>query len=245
MSPQAVSTRLADAEQAQPSFLDRLRAETTRRYHDRHPFHLRMHEGRASLQELRIWAVNRYYYQTRIPIKDALILAKASDPEFRRSWIARITHQDGAGPGEGGLELWRRFSRSLGADADELSTHGSVLPGVRFACDAYVRLVERASLLEAVAASLTETLAPDLMERRIAAFERHYPTIPGEALAYFRTRVGAARADGDVSLAYVLEHARTRAEQDACVRAVVTKTEVLWHLLDCVAAECDAKRRLA
>lgn len=245
MSAQALPAHLPHAEHGAPSFLARLRTETAARYHDRHPFHLRMHEGHASLAELRIWAVNRYYYQTRIPIKDALILAKTPDSDFRRAWLERITHQDGARPGEGGLELWRRFARSLGADAEELATHRTVLPGVRFACDAYVHLVERASLLEAVAASLTETLAPGLMERRIAAFERHYPTIPADALAYFRTRVGAARLDGDRSLAYVLEHARTRAEQDACVRAVVTKTDVLWHLLDCVAAECESKRGLA
>ena len=245
MTPLAMSTHVTGVAQAQSSFLERLRSEMARSYHDRHPFHVRMHEGHASLGALRIWAVNRYYYQTRIPIKDALILAKTTDSEFRRTWIGRIVHQDGTRTGEGGLELWRRFALSLGAEADELTHHRTVLPGVRFACDGYVRLVERASLLEAVAASLTETLAPGLMERRIAAFERHYPTIPGEALAYFRTRVDAARTDGDHGLAYVLDHARTRADQDACVRAVVTKTEVLWHLLDCVSAECDSKRGLA
>jgi pyrroloquinoline-quinone synthase len=224
------------------AFVDRLRAEAARRYHDRHPFHRRMHEGELSLEELRVWAINRYYYQTRIPLKDALILAKAEDTDFRRSWIGRIVHQDGARPGEGGLELWRRFAEALGAERSELLTHRSVLPGVRFACDGYVALVARSSLLEAVAASLTETLAPELMQRRIVAFERHYPAIPREALAYFQTRVTAAREDGERGLAYVLEHARTRERQDACVRALVTKTEVLWHLLDCVAAACEKTR---
>jgi pyrroloquinoline-quinone synthase len=238
----AVRERSDDRGSDATAFLDRLRAEATRRYHDRHPFHARMHAGELRLDELRVWATNRYYYQTRIPLKDALILAKSEDPGFRRAWIGRIVHQDGARPGEGGLDLWRRFAQALGADENELLTHRSVLPGVRFACDGYVSLVERSSLLEAVAASLTETLAPELMQRRIVAFEQHYPAIPPQALAYFQTRVSAAREDGDRGLAYVLANARTEAQQDACVRALVTKTQVLWHLLDCVAAACDAMR---
>lgn len=231
-----------DAAQDRPTFLARLRKEAGARYHDRHPFHERMHEGKLGLDELKTWAENRYYYQTRIPLKDALILAKAGDPAFRRAWIGRIVHQDGERAGEGGLELWRRFAEALGAKREELETHCRVLPGVRFACDGYVALVERSSLLEAVAASLTETLAPELMERRIRAFEAHYPSLPSEALAYFRTRISAARDDGDRALAYVLEHARTRAAQDACVHALVAKTEVLWHLLDCVAQASHIKR---
>lgn len=231
-----VSRAGLEAAEDRAAFVERLRAEASRRYHDRHPFHRRMHEGKLSLDELKTWALNRYYYQTRIPVKDALILAKAEDPAFRRAWIERIVHQDGQRAGEGGLELWRRFAEALGAEREELETQRSVLPGVRFACDGYVALVARSSLLEAVAASLTETLAPSLMERRIRAFEEHYPSVPREALEYFRTRVTAAREDGDRGLAYVLDHARTRAAQDACVQALVTKTEVLWHLLDCVDA---------
>ena len=89
-----------------------LRREGERRYHDRHPFHRRMHEGSLTRRQLQEWVRNRYYYQTRIPIKDALILSKSEDPEFRRMWIRRIRDHDGDEPGEGGLVLWLRLAES-------------------------------------------------------------------------------------------------------------------------------------
>jgi pyrroloquinoline-quinone synthase len=215
-------------------FVERLRAESTGRYHDQHPFHLRMHEGGLSQAEVQLWVRNRYYYQSRIPIKDALILAKSEDPGFRRVWLRRISDHDGTVEGEGGLALWQRLGEALSIDRQELVSYSGVLPGVRFACDAYVSLVQGGTLVEAVASSLTEVLAPDLMQRRIQAFERHYPWIPSHALDYFRSRVPRARSDGEFGLAFVVEHARSRADQDRCVRALVTKTEILWHLLDAV-----------
>src|SRR5690606_18660867 len=154
-----------------------LRDEGARRYHDRHPFHLRMHDGSLSAAELRCWVRNRYYYQTRIPIKDALILAKSEDAAFRRRWRRRLCEQDGDGDDVGGLELWLRLGEAVGLERRELRDHRNVLPGVRFACDAYVESVARFSLVEAVAASLTECFAPDLMSARIQAWERHYPWV--------------------------------------------------------------------
>jgi pyrroloquinoline-quinone synthase len=224
-------------------FVERLRAESTRRYHDQHPFHLRMHEGGLSQAEVRLWVQNRYYYQSRIPIKDALIVAKSEDPAFRRVWMRRISDHDGPADGEGGLALWQRLAEALSIDRAELLSYGAVLPGVRFACDAYVSLVERATLVEAVASSLTEVLAPDLMQRRIDAFERFYPWIPADALDYFRTRVPRARSDGEFAIAFVVEHARSRDDQDRCVRALVTKTEILWHLLDAVELASGSSRK--
>ena len=243
MNAPARVTHRDSAGDAPAVFLERLRSESQRRYHDQHPFHLRMHQGALSREELRLWVKSRYYYQTRIPIKDALILAKSEDPAFRRTWLQRITDHDGRVEGEGGLALWQRLGEALSIDRAELVSLSGVLPGVRFACDAYVSLVERAPLVEAVASSLTEVLAPDLMERRIAAFERHYPWIPAQALDYFRGRVKAARNDGQFALAFVLEHALTRAEQDRCVRALITKTEILWHLLDAVEHASGSSRK--
>jgi pyrroloquinoline-quinone synthase len=224
------------------AFLKRLRDEASSRYHDQHPFHHRMHQGLCTPVELRSWALNRYYYQTRIPIKDALILAKSEDSAFRRLWLERIRDQDGDAEGEGGLAQWRRLAEALGVTRAELDSHCSVLPGVRFACDGYVALVEKASLVEAVAASLTEMLAPSLMQERLAAFERHYPWVAAEALAYFRGRISRAREDGERALAFVLERARTPELETACMAALVQKTRVLWHLLDCVEADSAARR---
>jgi pyrroloquinoline-quinone synthase len=219
-----------------PSFVERLRAEGGSRYHDRHPFHVRMHAGGCSRAELRRWVLNRYYYQTRIPIKDALIVAKSDDPAFRRQWLRRLQDHDGTEDGDGGLALWLRLARGVGLDADEVASCRSVLPGVRFACDGYVELVRERSLVEAVASSLTEFFAPDLMSRRIQAWERHYPWVSPEMLAYFRSRVPRARQDSLEAVDFVVRHATTRELQERCVAALIRKTEILWHLLDSVYA---------
>jgi pyrroloquinoline-quinone synthase len=218
------------------AFVARLRDEGGRRYHAEHPFHRAMHEGALSREQLQAWVANRYYYQTRIPIKDALIVSKSEDPRFRRMWLHRIVDHDGAAEGEGGLALWRRLGRAVGIDEGALVRFERVLPGVRFACDAYVTLVREASLVEAVASSLTEFFAPDLMQRRIAAWERHYPWIGAEALDYFRSRVPRASRDAEEAMAFVVAHAPTVELQDGCVAALIRKTEILWHLCDCVMA---------
>jgi pyrroloquinoline-quinone synthase len=216
---------------APDAFVAWLREEGARRYHAHHPFHLRMHAGALDPPALRAWVLNRYYYQTRIPVKDALILSKSEDPAFRRWWIRRLHDHDDE---DGGLALWLRLAAAVGCDVEEVASCRSVLSGVRVACDAYVTLVREVSLVEAVASSLTECFAPDLMAERVAAWERHYTWVDREALAYFRGRVPRARRDGEEALAWVVREARTRDLQTACVAALVRKTEILWHLLDAV-----------
>jgi len=215
-------------------FIRWLRGEGERRYHDRHPFHARMHEGKLSREQLQQWVLNRYYYQSRVPIKDAIILSKSEDPAFRRMWIQRIHDHDGDREGEGGLALWLRLAEGVGLDPEEVSSFKKVLPGVRFACDAYVQLVQRVSLVEAVASSLTESFAPDLMSRRIEAWEKHYPWVRADVLEYFRTRVTRARRDSEQAIEFVCRNATTPELQENCVAALVRKTEILWHLLDCL-----------
>jgi pyrroloquinoline-quinone synthase len=216
-------------------FVAWLKREGGERYHKHHPFHVRMHAGQLTAAELQRWVINRYYYQTRIPIKDAIILSKSEDPAFRRRWLRRIVDHDGTSPGEGGLELWLRLGEALGVSRQRLTSLELVEPGARFACDAYVTLVKERSLLEGVAASLTELFAPDLMSQRIAAFERHYPFIAASGLAYFKTRVPRAAQDAQEALEIVVENAKSMEQQAACVRALLCKTDILWHLLDCVA----------
>jgi len=215
-------------------FVAWLAGEGEKRYHDRHPFHARMHEGKLTREELQSWVRNRYYYQTRVPIKDAIILSKSDDPAFRRMWIQRIHDHDGDREGEGGLTLWLRLAEGVGLDPGEVARFANVRPGVRFACDAYVQLVQKASLLEAVASSLTESFAPELMSRRIAAWETHYPWVKPEVLEYFRSRVTKARRDSQQAIDFVCKGATTYELQEKCVAALVTKTEILWHLLDCL-----------
>ena len=217
-------------------FIEWLRREGEVRYHDRHPYHLLMHEGRLSRAQLQQWVLNRYYYQTRIPIKDALIVSKSEDPAFRRMWIRRVRDHDGDAEGEGGLALWLRLAEGVGLDREEVAGCRSVLPGVRFACDAYVDLVRSRSLLEAVASSLTEFFAPDIMTKRVLAWEKHYPWVSPEMLAYFRGRVTRARRDSEEAIDFVVRHAASYADQQRCVAALIRKTEILWQLLDCVYA---------
>ena len=218
------------------AFMERLRAEGSRRYHDQHPFHVAMHAGHLSRAQIQAWVLNRFYYQTRVPIKDAIILSKSSDSAFRRQWIHRIVDHDGAAPGEGGLALWLKLAEGVGLDPAEVAGLGSVLPGVRFACDAYVQLVRERSLVEAVASSLTEFFAPDIMATRLAAWRAHYPWVDPGVQDYFRTRVARARGDSQEAIAFVLAHATTRAVQEKCIAAFVTKCDILWALLDAVSA---------
>ncbi len=215
-------------------FVARLREEGEKRYHDRHPFHIAMHAGQLSREQIQAWVRNRFYYQTRIPIKDAIILSKSEDPAFRRMWMRRIVDHDGAKDGEGGLAQWLRLAKGVGLDVEEVKSLRSVLPGVRFACDAYVTLVRERPLVEAVASSLTEFFSPDIMSKRIAAWETHYPWVDGETLAYFRGRVTRAKEDSREAIDYVLAHATTPEMQERCIDALITKTQILWALLDAI-----------
>jgi len=216
------------------SFIERLTQEGSSRYHDHHPFHRLMHEGHLTRAQLQQWVLNRYYYQTRIPIKDAVIISKSNDPNFRRAWLRRIQDQDGRQEGEGGLASWLELARGVELDVDEVRDCRSVLPGVRLACDGYVQFVREATLLEAVASSLTELFAPTLMARRLAAWTRHYPWVRADALSYFQMRIARASLDSEQALDFVVRHAMTPQLQERCVQALIKKAEILWHLLDCL-----------
>ncbi|MER6344513.1 pyrroloquinoline-quinone synthase PqqC [Streptomyces sp. NPDC001595] len=217
-------------------FEARLRAVGEERYHDRHPFNVRMHGGELSRAELRRWITNRFHYQRHIPVKDALITAKLETPALRRMWLRRIQDHDGPADGEGGIERWLRLGEAAGVDRETLLSADGVLPGVRLAVEGYVNFCRLRSPLEAVAASLTELSAPDLMRTRIDAFKRHYPWIDGHGLTYFRTRVSQGRRDSREALDLVLTWARGRDDQERAVAALRFKCDVLWSLLDAVDA---------
>lgn len=211
-----------------------LRAIGEERYHHRHPFNLRMHEGQLSRRALRTWVANRYYYQTRIPLKDGMILTKSPDASFRREWVQRIHDHDGQRPGEGGLELWLRLAEAVGLERGPVERFEQVVPGARRACDAYVEFVTGHDLLESVASSLTELFAGFIMHTRIAAFEKHYPWVDPVGLDYFRSRTVQAPKDSRYGLAFVQENARTAEEQQRCLAALRRKCDILWSFLDAV-----------
>ncbi|GAX48693.1 pyrroloquinoline-quinone synthase [Streptomyces olivochromogenes] len=221
-------------------FTERLRAVAEDRYHDRHPFNVRMRQGELTPAELRRWIINRFHYQRHIPVKDALILAKFDDPALRRAWVRRIQDHDGTAAGQGGIERWLRLGEAAGLERPALWDTARVLPGVRLAVEGYVNFCRLRPALDAVAASLTELSAPGLMRTRIAAFERYYPWIEAEGLAYFRTRIGQGGRDSEEALALVQGWARTREQQERAVAALTFKCEVLWALLDAVDSASDS-----
>jgi pyrroloquinoline-quinone synthase len=215
------------------SLVAALRAQS-QRYHDRHPFHRKMNEGGLSRRQVQGWVANRFYYQENLPLKDAAILANCPHREVRRRWIRRILDHDGTVDGEGGIEAWLRLGEAVGLTRDEVQDGRHVVPGVRFAVDAYVIFSRTRPWVEAVASSLTELFAPDLMAERLAAFERHYPWIDPQGLAYFRARLTQAPRDSEHALQVVLEHCRTPDEQAAAVAALSFKCDVLWSMLDAI-----------
>src|ERR1700745_4314076 len=156
-----------------------MRAVGEERYHHQHPFHLMMHEGRLSQGQLQAWVLNRYYYQSRIPIKDAIILSRSEDPSFRRAWRKRVLDHDGDASPEGGIERWLRLAEASGLSRERVISCKEVLPAVRYAADGYISLVRNRSLLEAVASSLTELFSRDLISLRIGALRQHYPWLSG------------------------------------------------------------------
>lgn len=207
-----------------------------RRYHNLHPFSVRLHTGECTKEEVRRWITNRYYYQTRIPLKDTRIINKAAareeDRTLHNNWRRRVSDHEGSAHSEGGLSLWLRLGEAAGLPREETRALRRVLPGVRRACDAYVEFVETRTLLEGVAASLTEIKAGPHLGARAEAFRRHYPWLEARGLAYFLARTKQAPRDAEEALAYVRARANTRALQNACVAAVARKCEILWALLD-------------
>jgi pyrroloquinoline-quinone synthase len=224
-------------------FVAALRAQS-QRYHDQHPFSRRMNAGELSPGQIQGWVANRFAYQACIPRKDAAILANCPDREVRRRWIRRIHDHDGTADGEGGIEAWLRLGEAVGLTREEVEDERHVVPGVRFAVDAYVTFARTRPWVEAVASSLTELFAPDLMADRLAAFERHYPWIDPGGLAYFRARLTQAPRDAEHALQVVTERCRTPDQRAAAVAALSFKCDVLWSMLDAIdRAYADRQRR--
>jgi coenzyme PQQ biosynthesis protein C len=201
------------------------------RYHHKHPFHLLMHEGKLIRGHLQAWALNRYYYQSRIPIKDAAILARSEDPAFRVAWRKRILDHDGDGTKPGGIEKWLRLVEATGLTRDQARSGDGILPATRFAVQAYVDFVSTRSHTEAVASSLTEMFSKKLITLRVDRLRQHYPWLSG-GLEYFSGRLIQAQEDADFALAWVVKHARTREAQYHAHAALRAKCDILWAQLD-------------
>ena len=201
-------------------------------YHIHHPFNVMLNSGKATPGQIRGWVANRFYYQLRIPRKDAAILANCDERAVRRAWIQRILDHDGHDEDSGGIEAWLRLAAAVGLERAEVENLALLVPGVRFAVDAYVNFACRAPWLEGVCASLSELFAPEIHRQRLAAWPQHYSWIERAGLTYFQSRVGGARRDVEYSLALALERCRTRAAQERALEVLEFKLDVLWQMND-------------
>ena len=209
-----------------------LRAIGAARYHNLHPFHALLHGGKLNRGQVQAWALNRYYYQSIIPLKDAAILSRAPDREFRRAWRQRIIDHDGDEATDGGIERWLRLTDTLRFEREYVTSGQGLLPGTRFAVEAYLHFVRERSLLEAVASSLTELFAPAIISERVAGMLANYDFIGREALGYFDKRLSQAPRDANFAIDYVKREARLPHQQQAVLRALEFKCDVLWAQLD-------------
>lgn len=203
-----------------------------RRYHSLHPFHHMLHSGKLNRLQVQAWALNRYVYQARIPIKDAIIVSRLPTPELRATWRTRIEDHDGTDGSDGGIARWLRLTDGLGLSREDVTTERKALPATIFAADAYVHFTRDRTLLEAVASSLTEMFAPKIIAERVEGMLAGYDFISKETLSYFGARLTQAPRDADFALRYCTANAKTREQQDLCLAALEFKCHVLWAMLD-------------
>lgn len=213
-----------------------LRQIGAERYHIHHPFHRLLHDGALNRGQVQAWALNRYYYQAAIPIKDAFLMARLDTSDLRREWRRRIEDHDGRGatgePQSGGIERWLKLAEGVGLDRDMVMRADQILPETRFAVDAYVHFVRERTVLEAIASSLTELFSPTIISERVSGMLAHYDWITPDTLAYFTPRLTQAPQDADFALAYVKQHADTPEKQEAVLAALRFKCDVLWSQLN-------------
>ncbi|HEX4676977.1 MAG TPA: pyrroloquinoline-quinone synthase PqqC [Steroidobacteraceae bacterium] len=231
---------MSEAPWSAAEFEQRLR-DKGRAYHIHHPFNVMLNTGRAQPEQIRGWVANRFYYQVSIPVKDAAILANCDDRSVRRNWVQRILDHDGYGDDPGGIESWIRLAESVGLRREEVESFSQLLPGVRFAVDAYVNFARRAPWPEAVCSSLTELFAPEIHKQRLAGWPDYYPWIDRGGLHYFQSRVSLARRDVEFGLAVTLERFKTRAQQERALEILQFKLDVLWQMNDAMALRYGVK----
>jgi coenzyme PQQ biosynthesis protein C len=209
-----------------------LRDIGARRYHRLHPFHGLLHGGKCTKGQVQAWALNRYFYQAMIPIKDASLIARCEDSAVRREWRSRLVDHDGERDGDGGIARWLKLTDGLGLDREYVTSLRGLLPATRYAVEAYVRFVREKTLLEAIASSLTEMFSPGIISERMAGMLANYDFVTRETLSYFDKRPPQAERDADFALNYVRQNARTPEQQQAVLAALEFKCDVLWSMLD-------------
>ena len=211
---------------------DALRRIGAERYHNNHSFHKSLHAGELNKAQVQAWALNRFYYQAMIPVKDSAIMARMTDPDLRREWRQRVIDHDGEGPGDGGIERWLKLTDGLGLDRGYVMSTDGILPATKFAVEAYLHFVREKPLLDAIASSLTELFAPVIIKDRVTGMLANYDFIAEDTLAYFGKRLTQAPRDANFALDYVKREAKRPDQQEAVLKALTFKCHVLWAQLD-------------
>lgn len=226
-------TDVAAAPWTREEFEQKLR-EKEKYYHVNHEFHILMHSGKLDKKAIQGWVANRFYYQVAIPVKDAAVMSNCWDRDVRRQWIQRIIDHDGAQGDEGGIEAWLQLGEAVDLTREELWSHEHLLPGVRFAIDAYVNFARQQPWEVAASSSLTELFAPTIHQARLDSWPQHYPWIEQKGYNYFRKRLTEARRDVAYGLNVTLDYYQTRQQQEMMLDVLQFKLDVLWTMLDCM-----------
>jgi len=201
-------------------------------YHIHHPFHIAMNDGKCSREQIQIWVANRFYYQEMIPRKDAAILMNCNDSKIRQEWIKRIQDHDE----HGGIDAWVSLGKAVGISEEVLYSHSMVVPGVKFAVDAYLNFCKESNFKDGMASSLTELFAPEIHQKILDNLPEYYPWIIQSGYDYFRKRLHEARRDVQFTLEYILDEYKDK--QEHLLNIIRFKLSILWSMLDAISIKC-------
>jgi pyrroloquinoline-quinone synthase len=225
------------------TFIDRLRNVGEAKFRDPHPLLVEINAGQAAPAAVKRWIAGRFYHQTKLPRSDGLILANCPVRDVRRVWVERIMEHDGRRAEQGGIGGWLQLGEAAGLARRDLEEHRFVLPEVRSAVDEQIDRIGRTPWAAAVASTLTEMVAPDLVREPLSAFERHYTWIDPSGLGYFRSRGAQATRNTTYALDCTVRYCDTPHLQNQAVQVLTSQCEFFWSMLDALAAHEPARRQ--
>ena len=200
------------------------------------------YSGKLTLDQLRGWAVNRYYFHGHIPEKEAAIAANCP-PDVRQLWIEKLVEEAGGKGKPSHPDLWLRFCKDLGLSKEQVKK-AEVLPAVRMAVDGYLNLARYRPWRVGVAASLTEHLVPKRMEKMIDAFKKYYPFFTEDGMIFFKEHMVADVEHGELTIGLVEKYTHTQGDQAEIREGYFYKIDMHRVILDSVYLEYVLKNGL-
>jgi len=228
--------------QTKQSYVWSLIEEGRKRFPEQHPFMKLLYGGKLTLDQLRGWAINRYYFHGHIPEKEAAIAANCP-PDVRSLWIEKLVEEAGGKGKPSHPDLWLRFCRDLGLSKEKVMK-AEVLPAVRMAVDGYLNLARYKPWRVGVAASLTEHLVPKRMEKMIDAFKKYYPFVTEDGMTFFKEHMVADVEHGELTIGLVEKYTHTQGDQAEIREGYFYKIDMHRVILDSVYLEYVLKNGL-